>query len=197
MTEKLLQKIKKLKTTMTASDVMDLYVKLDNTGIKIWIDGGWGVDALLGEETRTHEDIDIVIQKKDLLKLRRILKRKGYKDIEQFDTTSWNFILGNNKGHKVDVHVIVFDVEGNGIYGPLKKGNMYPAASLSGTGIIDGHTVRCISPEYMVKFHTGYKLRDSDFQDVLALCERFGIDCPKKCLKMTKETNSGFPPSRE
>ena len=197
MTEELLQKIKKLKTTMTVSDVIDLYAKLDNIGIKIWIDGGWGVDALLGEETRTHEDIDIVIQKKDLPKLRKILKRRGYKDIEQFDTTSWNFVLGDNKGHKVDVHVIVFDVEGNGIYGSSEKGNMYPAASLSGTGVIDGHTVKCISPEYMVKFHTGYKLRDSDFQDVLALCERFGIGCPKKYLKMTKKTNPGFPPPRE
>jgi len=187
----------KLKTIMTVLDVTNLYIKLDNIGIKIWIDGGWGVDALLGEETRTHEDVDIVIQRKDLLKLRKVLKRQGYKDIKQDDTSSWNFVLGDDKKHKVDVHVIVFDVEGNGIYGPLKKGNMYPTASLSGTGVIGGYTVKCISPEYMVKFHTGYKLCDNDFQDVLALCKRFGIDCPEECVRMAKETNSGFPPPRE
>ena len=187
----------KSKTIMTALDVMDLYTRLDNVGIKIWIDGGWGVDALLGKETRTHEDLDIVIQEKDLLKFRKILKEKKYKDIEQVDTRSWNFVLGDDKGHKIDVHVIVFDIEENGIYGSLKKGDMYPATSLSGTGIINGHTVKCISPEYMVKFHTGYKLRDSDFHDVLALCERFDIDYPKEYLKMTKETNPGFPSPRE
>ena len=176
----------KSKTIMTALDVIDLYTKLGNIGIEIWIDGGWGVDALLGEETRIHEDVDIVIQKKDLLKLRKILEEQGYKDIEQVDTRPYNFVLGDDSGHKIDVHVIVFDIEGNGIYGSLKKGNMYPAASLSGTGIINSHTVRCISPEYMVKFHTGYKLRDSDFQDVLALCKRFKIDCPKEYTRIKK-----------
>ena len=186
MTEKLLQKKEKLKTIMTASDVIDLYIELNNVGIKIWIDGGWGVDTLLGEQMRIHEDIDIVIQKKDLLKFHKILKGQGYKDIKQIDTSSWNFVLGDDKGHKVDVHVIVFDVEGNGIYGPLRKGNMYPVASLSGMGAINGHTVKCISPEYMVKFHTGYKLRNSDFQDVLALCERFNIDCPKEYTQIEK-----------
>ena len=30
----------------------------------------------------------------------------------------------------------------------------------------------------MVKFHTGYRLRDTDVRDVSALCERFGIDYP-------------------
>ena len=186
MTKKSLQKIEKLETKMTASDVINLYVDLDDIGIEIWIDGGWGVDALLGEETRIHEDVDIVIQKKDLLKLRKILKEQGYKDIKQDDTSSWNFVLGDDRGHKVDVHVIVFNVEKNGMYGPLEKGTMYPAASLIGKGIINGHTVKCISPEYMVKFHTGYKPRDNDFRDVLALCERFNIDSPREYVKIKK-----------
>ena len=43
----------------TAKDVTDLYSTLESEGIKIWIDGGWAVDALLGEQTRTHEDLDI------------------------------------------------------------------------------------------------------------------------------------------
>lgn len=29
--------------------------------INIWIDGGWGLDALL-EETRTHNDIDLFVE---------------------------------------------------------------------------------------------------------------------------------------
>ena len=121
-----------------------------------------------------------------MLKFRKILEEQGYKNIKQIDTRPWNFVLGDNKKHKVDVHVIAFDIEGNGIYGPLEKGNMYPAASLSGTGIINGYAVKCISPEYMVKFHTGYKLCDNDFQDVLALCERFGIDRPKEYMRIKK-----------
>ncbi len=29
---------------------------LQKLGIQIWVDGGWGVDALLGEETRIHKE---------------------------------------------------------------------------------------------------------------------------------------------
>ena len=32
---------------MEAVDVLDLYNALQKLGVEIWIDGGWGVDALL------------------------------------------------------------------------------------------------------------------------------------------------------
>ena len=86
--------------------------------------------------------------------------------------------LGDDGGREVDVHVVDFDSEGNGLYGPAEKGEMFPAASLSGTGTIGGHAVRCISAEYLVKWRTGYELHDSDYHDVSALCERFGIELP-------------------
>jgi Aminoglycoside-2''-adenylyltransferase len=44
-----------------------------------------------------------------------------------------------------------------------KKAEKYPAASLAGKGEIESHTVRCISPEWMVKFHSGYQLKEKDF----------------------------------
>ena len=45
-----------------ASDVLDLYNALERIGVGIWIDGGWGVDALLEKQTRPHQDLDIAIQ---------------------------------------------------------------------------------------------------------------------------------------
>ncbi len=163
---------------MTAADVIDLYARLADLGIQIWIGGGWGVDALLGEQTRPHRDLDIIVQQRDVPKLRELLELQGYRDVERDDTSPWNFVLGDDDGREVDVHVIIFDTEGNGVYGPVEKGVMFPAASLSGSGAIDGHAVRCNSAEYQVRFHTGYELHDSDFRDVAALCERFGIDYP-------------------
>jgi lincosamide nucleotidyltransferase A/C/D/E len=47
---------------MTSIDVIDFYTTLENLGIEIWVDGGWGVDALLGEQTLPHKDLDIAIQ---------------------------------------------------------------------------------------------------------------------------------------
>ena len=164
---------------MIATDVTCLYTELENLGIAIWIDGGWGVDALLGEQTRPHQDLDITVQQKDVSKLRQLLQARGYKDIKSEEARPWNFVLGDENGREIDFHVIVIDDKGNGLYGPTEKGEIYPAASLKGIGSINGRTVRCISPEWMVKFHSGYKLKDNDFGDVSALCKKFGIELPQ------------------
>jgi lincosamide nucleotidyltransferase A/C/D/E len=160
--------------------VTQLYNDLNDLGVEVWIDGGWGVDALLGKQSRDHNDLDIVIQKKDIPILRKYMESKGYKDVKRDDTSPWNFVLGDDNGQEVDVHVIIFDKKRNGLYGPVEKGVMYPADSLKGKGIINGQKVKCITVEYMVKFHTGYKLRDNDFNDVTALCEKFGIKLPSE-----------------
>lgn len=171
---------------MNITDVIDLYTQLNNLGIEVWLDGGWGVDALLGEQTRPHADVDIVVQHKDVPKLCELLEMQGYRDVPRDDTSVWNFVLGDNNGHLVDVHAVTLDAEGNGLYGPAEKGVMYPAGSLTGIGVVNGHTVKCISAEYMAKFHTGYKLRESDFKDVSALCARFGIDYPEEYAALKK-----------
>ena len=36
-----------MRKKMTAADVIKFYIDLEKSGIAIWIDGGWGVDALL------------------------------------------------------------------------------------------------------------------------------------------------------
>ena len=123
-----------------------------------------------------------------MAKLRELLEALGYADVERDDTSPWNFVLGDDEGHEVDVHAIVFDGEGNGLYGPPEKGVMYPAAALSGAGTIAGQTVRCISAEWMVRFHTGYELHESDYMDVSALCKQFGIDYPEEYAHLKKPT---------
>jgi lincosamide nucleotidyltransferase A/C/D/E len=164
---------------MIAVDVVSIYAELENLGIRIWIDGGWCVDALLGEETRPHTDLDITIQQIDVSKLRHFLQTRGFKEIKLEEARPWNFVLGDESGREIDVHVIVIDAAGNGVYGPVENGETYPAASLTGTGSINGRSVRCISPEWTVKFHSGYTLREKDFRDVSALCKKFGIELPE------------------
>ena len=163
---------------MTSLDVLDLYSTLADLGVEIWIDGGWGVDALLGGQTRPHKDLDIAIEQKHVPAVREFLQARGYQDIKLEEARPWNFVLGDANGREIDVHVIALDDHGNGIYGPPEKGEMYPAASLTGTGSIAGHTVRCISAEWAIKFHSGYQLQEKDFRDVSALCKKFGIRLP-------------------
>jgi lincosamide nucleotidyltransferase A/C/D/E len=148
-------------------------------GITIWVDGGWGVDALIGTQTRRHQDLDIAIQEQDVTSLRTLLTKRGYKQIRE--SSKWNFVLSDDVGHEIDVHSFVFDATGN-----VVDGIVYPAASLTGMGDIDGHSVRCIAPEYVVKFHSGYELKEKDFKDVSAICEKFGIDLPQQYAHLKK-----------
>jgi lincosamide nucleotidyltransferase A/C/D/E len=161
---------------MNSIDVVDFYTALQKLGVGIWIDGGWGVDVLLYKQTRVHNDLDIAIEQKDVPLLRESLQKRGYKEIKLNEARPWNFVWGDENGRQIDVHVIVLDEQGNGLYG--ENGEMYPAASLTGSGLVENHPVRCISPEWMVKFHSGYPLQEKDFQDVSALCKKFGIDLP-------------------
>jgi lincosamide nucleotidyltransferase A/C/D/E len=164
---------------MTATDVRSLYEQCEAAGIRIWVDGGWAVDALIGHETRPHADLDIAIEEINAGRLRAMLEANGYTDIPRDDTSPWNFVLGDAHGRRIDFHVIVFDHAGAGILGPPENGRAYPPGSLDGQGSIDGHSVRCIAPDHLVRFHTGYKPRPSDRHDVQLLCDRFGIPLPE------------------
>ena len=171
---------------MEAADVLELYNALEKLGIEVWIDGGWGVDALLEKQTRPHKDLDIVIQQKDVARLRELLEAHGCKEIKLEIARPHNFVLADSHGHEIDVHVIILDEQGNGIYGPAENGEMYPVDALAGIGIIAGQTVKCISPRWTINFHSGYELKETDYQDVAALCEKFGIQLPAEYERFRK-----------
>jgi lincosamide nucleotidyltransferase A/C/D/E len=160
---------------MTANDVIEITKLLNQNDIDIIIDGGWGVDALLGRQTRLHEDLDVAVEHKDVPKIRALLEAKGYQNVPRDDTWECNFVLGDDQGHLFDIHSCTFDEAGNNIFGVK-----YPHDSLNGTGSINGYPVKCITPEWMVEFHTGYKLDGNDYHDVKLLCKQFGIDMPKE-----------------
>ena len=158
---------------MTAADAIVLVQLMERNGIEIYVDGGWAVDALLGRQTRPHDDLDVAVPHKYVPQLRKLLGEKGYEDVPRDDTRDCNFVLGDNEGCLVDVHSYSLDAEGRNI-----QGIAYLPEHLKGCGSINGHAVRCITPEWLVKFHTGYSLEENDHKDVLALCQRFNIPLP-------------------
>ncbi len=158
---------------MPLAEVLALVQLFDAAQLEVVIDGGWAVDALLGAQTRSHLDLDIAMPHRHVPGLRRLLEARGYSDVPRDDTRECNFVMGDYLGHAVDVHTFTFDE-----YGNLVFGLPYPPDSLSGHGTVDGYSVRCITPEWLVKFHTGYALDANDFHDVQALCRRFGIQLP-------------------
>ncbi len=171
---------------MEESDVVVLYQLFRSHGLEVVVDGGWGVDALLGYQSRPHGDLDVAVPHEQVPLLRRLLADRGYVPVDRVDTTEWNFVLGDAAGRQLDVHSFTFEpsldlteVDLSSI--PDDKpvsGVDYPRRSLYGFGTIAGTVVRCVPPDYMVSFHTGYPLDDDDFRDTSALCAKFGMELP-------------------
>ncbi len=152
---------------------------LAETGIEVWLDGGWAVDALLGEQTRHHNDVDIVLRDSDLPRLLEILADKGFSATE--GGSPFNFVLQDATGRKVDLYTVVFDSDGNGLYGPPSpdgKQEMYRAGALTGRGVVGGQAVRCVSSDFLMTYYAGYPISPTDAHDVDQLHRRFGLDLP-------------------
>jgi lincosamide nucleotidyltransferase A/C/D/E len=166
---------------MDARDAAQLVAFLERHGLEVYVDGGWAVDALLGVETRPHDDLDIALPHKHVPRLRELLAARGYREWPRDDSWECNFVLADARGRKIDVHSYTLDEAGNNVYGVA-----YAAEHLTGKGSTDGYPVRCIDPEWLVKFHTGYPLDENDFRDVRALCERFGIPLPDEYMRFAR-----------
>jgi lincosamide nucleotidyltransferase A/C/D/E len=167
-----------MKPEMPAEALADLLQLFEGAEIEIWLDGGWAVDALLGTQTRPHKDVDIILRVADLAQLREILGSRGF-EIQHGGTES-NFVLADYSGLEVDVHAIVFDRDGNGVY-RMENGSdwIFPAAGFSGLGVVGDISVRCLSAETQVLCHAhGYIPTEKDLRDMELLEARFGVDLP-------------------
>jgi lincosamide nucleotidyltransferase A/C/D/E len=162
---------------MRTADVVDLLAAFASTNVAVWIDGGWGVDALCGEQLRPHDDLDIVVGMTDVPAVKRVLRDCGY-TVQESDAPL-SFMTVDPEGRQVDVHPVTFDERGNGLY-RMADGNTwtYTAAGLAGAGSIAGRPVRCLTPEFQMRVHAGYELAEKDHEEIRLLSDRFGVDPP-------------------
>jgi lincosamide nucleotidyltransferase A/C/D/E len=167
-----------MKPEMSAEAAVDLIRLMEGAGIETWLDGGWAVDAMLREQTRTHKDLDIILHRRHLQRLRQLLSERGFTN--RPGGTASNFVLADESGLEVDAHVIVFDPAGNGLY-EMENGDTWilPAAGFTGQGAINDTLVPCLSPEVQVLCHAhGYAPTEKDLRDMELLHARFGVELP-------------------
>jgi lincosamide nucleotidyltransferase A/C/D/E len=162
----------------TTKDILWLKQELETLGVQFWLNGGWGVDALLGKQTRPHPDVDLLIQSKDLPAIKNFFAEQGFSVMPRNDQTEWDFHLGDANGRELDIHGIIIDEQVGWKYADPREEDTYPLQALSSKCSIEGQEVSTLSPELMVIFHTGYELQEKDRQDVSALCAKFGIAVP-------------------
>ncbi len=150
---------------MQLAEVFRVLDVLAEAGVAAWLEGGWGVDALVGRQTRAHRDIDIdVVQEAVAL---AALHELGYK-VE----TDWRpnrVELAATRRGWVDLHPLLFDLDGTARQ-PGLNGEFYDfPKSYFVTGQLAGRAVQCFSHEAQRHFHTGYDLRRIDTHDLAQL----------------------------
>jgi lincosamide nucleotidyltransferase A/C/D/E len=158
---------------MNADEIHTVLDTLASVGCPAWISGGWGVDALAGQQTRRHRDLDLAIHAEHEDAALRALCQLGYV-IE----TDWRpvrvEVAANGRG-RVDLHPLAFDHVGDGHQAGLDGASFrWPKACFS-IGAIAGRRVNCISLDQQLLFHSGYEPREIDRAD-LALLHRLAAD---------------------
>jgi lincosamide nucleotidyltransferase A/C/D/E len=165
---------------MTAEDAVALLERLSEHDVDVCVGGGWGVDALLMQQTREHSDLDLWLPAAHLERLFVAFAKCGVDRVFPWPgDRPWNFVLHDGVRLRVDLHLYEPLADGSLHYGSVVDGEVFPGEALAGQGQIAGLAVRCDAAEWAVRWHTGYPPRDVDRHDVPLLCEQFGIDLPE------------------
>ena len=143
----------------------------------MWLDGGWGVDALIGRQTRDHDDLDLVIPLPEADTARRTLTALGFGLME--DEATLCFVARDARDRRVDVHTVAFDEEGGGLQRQEDGGLWrYPPEGFSGIGRLENRAVACLTAVVQILCHLSYEPDDTDRRDRKPLAESRGMTLP-------------------
>jgi lincosamide nucleotidyltransferase A/C/D/E len=161
---------------MSERDAGRLCRLLDQHELRYWVVGGWGVDALLGEVTREHNDLDLLLVGSQHATTWRLLHDHGfalaYTWEENVDvpgdlvegTQPTAYVLRDSEGRELDVHVLD---ECEGVPRPIwSTDRPLVDGALDARGWIDRTEVPCISVEMQLRAHEGYELPAPQLADV-------------------------------
>ena len=153
--------------TVLLVDLLAVTTALHGADIAHWVAGGWGVDALVGRQTRPHRDLDLAIDADHLDQAVALLRPLGYRP--ETDWLPVRLELAADGERWVDLHPVAFDAQGDGRQAGLDGTCFaYPATELV-VGSIKGHLLPCLSAARQHVFHSGYPLRDVDVRDLALL----------------------------
>jgi lincosamide nucleotidyltransferase A/C/D/E len=160
---------------LSAQAAADLYEALRDRGVRCWVMGGWGVDALVGSQTREHHDLDVLVLGDDLTALAEVFDDEGFliqhvwEEENRWldvDGTRWPtaFVAANSQGVELDVHLI--ELRGSAVRPLCNVPWPLEADSLEGRGVISGRPVDCVSARTQLAMHRGYELPEAHQCDV-------------------------------
>jgi lincosamide nucleotidyltransferase A/C/D/E len=117
-----------------AQDVLEVLESLTAADVRWWVAGGWAVDALVGEQTHAHDDVDVMVPVDALPTVEASLGARGFARADESELPAF-LILRDPRGRQVDLYLLRIDSGGDGWqeYSPTKW-DRFSAAELSGVG---------------------------------------------------------------
>ena len=158
-----------------ADQVLEVVDRLASERITAWIDGGWGVDALVGYQTREHSDLDLVVDAEAVQRVERLLVEAGFEVVRNWLPTAIAFAHAD--GREVDLHPVELTTDGGGDQIQLDGITRwhYEAPVI---GQIGERSVSCCGVDTQIASHLGYEPGETDVTDMRTLAVRFGRDLP-------------------
>ena len=152
---------------MVFEELLAVLAAVRAAGCRYWLEGGWGVDALVGRQTRLHRDVDIDIDGDFEDEVLTALLDLGY-TIESDWRPNRVELAGADRGW-VDVHPLEIDESGDARQAALGGGWHEFPRSFFTIGRLGDVAIPCFTVEAQRLFHTGYELRDVDRHDLAEL----------------------------
>ena len=155
---------------MDAHSVVELLAALHDRDLSAWVAGGWGVDAIVGQQTRPHGDLDLAVNADQWDRITALLDELGF--VRTVDWFPVRIEMTAPDGRRVDLHPVCFAPDGSGVQSGLDGASFFYAADGFTAGVIDGVSVPCLSVRQQLSFREGYELRDVDRHDLPLLRAR-------------------------
>jgi len=169
----------RLRPQMSLHDLLETMAALESCGVPYRIAGGWGIDVLVGRQTREHFDLDIVLEdyERDELRACAALAMLGFNNRETTDGGVWMpavSMLNDGKGRRIELMGIDWSRVESALHtedGATNNGVPLDdlVETVLGVGSIDGRPAPCLSRRAQLLFHSGFPLTREHLRDLEAL----------------------------
>lgn len=144
---------------MTGERVHETLDALTRAHVEAWCMGGWGVDALLGEQTRTHRDLDLIVDRAHQQAALDALSRLGYRVWHSSSPPpgTWYPAPADGSGEPDEV-VAMRDGAFRAVEVHFLR--LAEAGFVAGPGTIAGRPVRCLTQASQQRIYDHYRMQN-------------------------------------
>ena len=158
---------------MKKDDVVRVVRAVQGADVRCWLAGGWGIDALLGYQSRRHDDVDLIIDDFEMQVRHAFaaLEPLGFRVVSTQREPVWmpdRWELRDDARHRMDLLGLDWSKLRTAL--GVQEGAPNEVLELALTvGHIGEHQVPCLSSAAQRVLHSGFSPRRIDDHDLQIL----------------------------